>query len=370
VNDIPVVTIIIPCLNEINFIDTCLTSVLNFELNSGSFEVIVVDGMSTDGTRNALAWWTMRYPKYMRVLDNPYQIVPTAMNIGIREARGRWIVRLDAHSMYPSDYLSLCLDTAMSSNADNVGGVVIPQRKDETRQASLIQALTTHSFGVGDAEFRLETTSAYVDTVPFGCYRRDVFEKIGLFDERLVRNQDYEFNRRLTSAGGRIWLNPDIRIYYYNEPTLGELFQQARYTGRWNPYMWVVAPYSFSPRHAIPGLFLLGLLKGILAIHLLPVLVLPYGMILLLYGILALISAAQQSYKYGKWMLPILPFLFLLYHLNYGYGILRGVIDVLLHRSPVQNGQEVWKGAGFKLIKPKELKNGFVYSAQQITVDP
>ncbi len=347
----PTVSILIPCYNEAKWIDGCLHSVFAFEPIEAGFEVLVIDGLSSDGTREHLEKW-QRQQANLWVLDNPGRIVPKAMNLGIQAARGQWIVRLDAHSTYPPNYLRLCLETSQRTGADNVGGVAIARLRSEQPQARLTQALTTHWFGVGNATFRLDATEGPADTVPFGCFRRQVFDQIGLYDERLVRNQDYELNRRLVQAGGRIWLNPAIQVLYRNQDSLRGLFRQAVFTGQWNPWMWYLAPYTFAARHAIPGAFVLTLIGlGLLS--------LGWGLAGLLaalglaaYGVVALFAAFQQSQRYGGWMLPILPFLFLAYHVSYGVGTLWGGWLLLIRQSPVQSTPAPWPGAPHYRLKP------------------
>ena len=335
-NITPVVSIIIPCRNEAHFIDRCLESVFAFEPVDGDFEVLVVDGLSNDATREKLAEWKLREPR-LHVLDNPARIVPIAMNIGIRAARGQWLVRLDAHSEYPPDYLRLCIETSNYTGAENVGGVFITQPRGNTLQARLVQALTTHRFGVGQSDYRLDAQEGSADTVPYGCYRREVLERIGLFDERLVRNQDYELNRRLLHNGGQIWCNPKIQVFYYNQGTLRGLYRQALFTGQWNPWTWYVAPYAFAPRHAIPGAFVMALLGALLLSLVAPRRGLPLiALILAPYTTLAFFSAWQQARRYGWWMFFVLPFLFFSYHCAYRAGILWGSARLLLRTSPVQ----------------------------------
>ncbi len=345
------VSIIIPCYNESKFIDSCLRSVYDFEPIAGAFEVLVIDGMSKDGTRDVLARWCAEHPN-LRMLDNPAKIVPNAMNIGIRAAQGAWIVRLDAHSEYPANYLRLCIETSQRTGADNVGGVFITVPRGTGREAQLVRALTTHKFGVGDADFRLDSSEGPADTVPYGCYQRAVFDRIGWYDERLVRDQDYELNRRLSKAGGQIWLNPAIQIKYYNQGTLRGLLRQAYFTAQWNAWMWYLAPYTFSPRHAIPGAFVAGLIIGALSSLLIPILWIPFLLVVALYALLAIGSGVQQSRRYGLWMLPILPFLFLAYHLAYGAGTLWGGVLLAVRQAPVQHQSEPWPGAGYYRVTP------------------
>lgn len=332
----PLVSVIIPTRNEASFIDRCLHSVFSTDPVPGALEVLVVDGMSTDGTRQILADWCQRQPN-LRVLDNPLEIVPSAMNIGIRAARGEWIIRVDAHSEYPDDYFNRCLDTSRRTGADNVGGIVIPVSRHETIQEKLVQALTTHWFGVGNSAFRTATSAGWVDTVPFGCYRRNVFARIGFYDERLVRNQDYELNRRLIKRGGRIWCDPSIQIFYYNQSSIRGLFRQAFSTGQWNPWMWFIAPYSFTWRHVAPMTFVGALLFASLLLLMVPsVASIILAVILIPYLLLALSASLQQARRYGAVIFMALFFLFFTYHLVYGLGALWGLGLLLIKRAPVQ----------------------------------
>jgi GT2 family glycosyltransferase len=281
------------------------------------------------------------------MLDNPQRIVPTAMNIGIRAARGQWIIRIDAHSEYPADYLTRCLEMSRQTRMDNVGGSVVTMPGDDGAQGSLVQALTTHSFGVGNSGFRIGASAGKADTVPYGCYRRELFDRIGLYDERLVRNQDYELNARLRRAGGSIWYDPGIRIRYYNQGTLKGLLRQALVTGQWNSWMWYVAPYSVAWRHVAPAAFVSGLLGAVLLLFLAPLLGwLALGVALLPYFAAGVVASFQQSRRYGRWMFPCLPLLFFVYHMAYGLGELWGICLLGVRRAPVQRACEPWPGAG------------------------
>lgn len=342
----PVISVIIPVLNEVRFIDRCLCSIFAAEPVAGGTEVLAVDGMSEDGTRQILADWSRRYPN-LHVLNNPQRIVPTAMNIGIRAARGRWIIRLDAHSEYPRDYFTQCLETSRRTGRDNVGGSIIIPPGNGSRRARLFHAVTTHPFGVGNSRFRIGGNEGEADTVPYGCYRREVFERIGFYDERLVRNQDYELNRRLRKSGGSIWHDPAIRVFYYNERTFKAMARKAFANGQWNPWTWYVAPYSFAWRHAIPTGFVGTILAAFSVSFMQPVVgQLAIWFLLAPYFLLSLAAAYQQSRVYGLWVVPYLPFLFWGYHLFYGLGGLWGMWLLGIRRAPVQTSSEPWPGAG------------------------
>jgi glycosyltransferase involved in cell wall biosynthesis len=333
----PQLTIIIPTRNESSFIDRCLRSVFAADPTPGEFEVFVVDGMSKDGTRQVLSGLIPEHTN-LTMLDNPVGTVPAAMNIGIRAARGEWIIRLDAHSEYPTNYFNLCLETIKRTGADNVGGAVTSVFERKGFQGRLVQALTTHSFGVGNSAFRTGAKEGWADTVPFGCYHRDLFKRIGLYDERLVRNQDYEFNRRLLNKDGRIWFNPAIKIIYHNQSTLLGLWRQAFTTGQWNPWMWFIAPYSFALRHAVPMVFVSALIILVLLVIFVAPSLGSIGLLLVMgpYLTLALSASFQQASHYGAQLFLPLPGLFLVYHLIYGLGGLWGLLRLLLQKAPVQ----------------------------------
>jgi glycosyltransferase involved in cell wall biosynthesis len=301
-----------------------------------------VDGGSTDGTldevRRIAAADSRIHP-----VPNPNRTQAFAMNIGIGLARGDYILRLDAHSAYPTDYLANLIQTALRTNADNVGGRIRTHPRGDGYQASLVQALTTHWFGVGNS-FRTDVKEGPVDTVPFGFFRRDVFTRFGMFDQRLVRAQDYEFNKRITTGGGTIWMNPDIILDYFQQPTVPKfLKKQVVYEAPYNAYMWYLAPYTFTPRHAITLVFVLGLIVGIpLA------LAFPWARVLLLaalglYAVLAIFGGMTQAMRYRK---PahalLLPFGFLAYHVTHGVGVLSGVLRILVGAQPVSKSDPAW----------------------------
>ncbi len=334
------VSIIVPCRNEQTFIENCLRSILAFEVPDGwEVEIFVVDGDSDDETPSIVDRITAESSNVKR-LRNPDRIQSSAMNIGIQEATGEYIMRLDAHSIYPINYLRLCLDTAIRTHAENVGGIVITEAGDHTYSANLVQALTTHKFGVGGSGFRVGMAEGPADTVPFGFFRADIFNRIGLFEVRLVRAQDYEFNQRIRANGGLIWLNPLIRIRYFNQKTLTAFYRkQAVLEAPYNAYMWYVAPKAFALRHAITALFVLGVVVGgALSVYITWVRMI-YFSVLVLYVTLAVGASVQQAIRYRKLAHCVaLPPCFALYHVVHGLGILWGCALLAVGRAPVQKG--------------------------------
>lgn len=343
-----VISIVVPCYQERGFIRECLESVLRFTLPAGAtIEILVVDGMSTDGTRAIIEKLSAEDSR-IRLIDNPFRIQSAGLNIGIRKSCGECIVRLDAHSHYPTDYLIQLLDTVARTGADNVGGVCVTEARGTGYGAAVVQALTTHRFGVGDSGFRVSVPEGEADTVPYGCFRRDVFDRFGMFDERLVRCQDYELNRRIQAGGGRIWLNPAIRVHYFQQGTLSKfLKKQIMLEAPYNPYMWYLAPYSFAPRHAITGVFALGIIGGVALAPFSSVVAVIFLAVLALYAALAVGAAAQQARRYRRPLhLLALPIAFFLYHFLHGVGVLYGIARLAIGSAPVQRVGEPWPGAG------------------------
>ncbi|HEX6576685.1 MAG TPA: glycosyltransferase family 2 protein [Gemmatimonadaceae bacterium] len=334
----PIVSILIPTYNEEAHVEDCLRSVRAFSVPAGTqVEILIIDGMSTDRTREIVAQIASS-DSGVRLIDNPDRFQSAALNRGIREAQGDYILRLDAHSFYPPDYLERCLETATRTNADNTGGIVRTMRRGERYQARLVQALITHRFGVGNSGFRTDAPEGPADTVPYGFFRRDVFDRVGYFDERLVRAQDYEMNRRIISKGGKIWRNPRIHLDYFPQPDFKSFIRkQFVYEAPYNAYMWHVAPYSFALRHAITAVFAAGVILGLILSPFSSLVRTVFSGVMLLYAFLAILSAISQAmrYKDARHVL-FLPFAFFLYHFLHGLGVIIGLVRLATHTAPVQ----------------------------------
>ncbi len=260
----PLVTIIVPCRNEGKWIAPCLDSILANDYPRERLEVLVVDGMSSDETRSVVERRAADQP-CIRLLDNAKQITPAALNIGIAAARGAVIVRMDAHVDYPADYVSSLVRLLEEKGADNVGGVCRTLPGAETAIARAIAIGMSHPVGVGNSYFRIGAASErWVDTVPFGCYRKEVFDRIGLFDEELVRNQDDEFNLRLIRSGGRILLTPNVVCRYYARDSLRKLWRMYYQYGYFKPLVVRKVKGVMTLRQLGPPLFVLCLAAGTL----------------------------------------------------------------------------------------------------------
>ncbi len=342
------IDIVIPVLNEGKYLQACLDSVLAFEKSTNvQTTVYVVDGGSEDQTRAIAAEYAAKHPE-IQVLDNPGRIQSCALNMAIQRGTGDYFLRLDAHAKYPPDYLRRCMESAQASGADNVGGIFKTLPGGDTYWARVVQAVTTHRFGVGNAEFRLLPEPGPADTVPYGFFKRSVFDKVGMFDERMVRDQDYELNRRILASGGKIWLDPAIVVHYYNQATIhGFLSKQLTKEGPYNAYLWYLAPYARAYRHCITGVFAAGVIGGALLSPFSAIIAWPYFAVLAIYAILATASATQQAIRYRcVWHVLALPPVFFLFHFCHGLGVLWGAANLATRTAPVQRIREPWPGAG------------------------
>jgi glycosyltransferase involved in cell wall biosynthesis len=328
----PGVSIIVPCRNEKDTIEACLHGILCQEPPPGGFEVIVADGLSDDGTRDILqrvADGDLR----VRVIDNAGRIVSSGLNAAIRAARGGIIIRMDAHTDYAPDYIRQCVAVLQESGADNVGGAWIARGKGLRGRA--VAAASQSPFAIGDPHGHNADYEGFVDTVYLGCWPRRVFETIGLFDEELVRNQDDEFNLRLTRAGGKICQSPRIQSWYTPRESLKALFCQYRQYGYWKVRVIQKHRLPASARHLVPGCFVLVLMALPLASIWWPILISGWLSLVTIYVGCTTLASLLTAARCGWELLFILPVVFACYHLGYGSGFLRGVFDfVILQRTP------------------------------------
>ncbi len=325
------ITLVAACRNEIKHIRGFLDSVLTQDMTGISWEGIIADGMSDDGTREALEEYAAKHSQ-LRVIANPGRIVSTGLNAAIREARGEIIMRLDAHTFYAVNYCRLCVETLERKGADNVGG---PARTRAVGIRARAVAAAYHSrFSTGGARFHDVDYEGWVDTLPYGCWRKATLERIGLFDETLVRNQDDELNLRLLRAGGKIWQSPDIVSWYSPRPTLSSLFRQYFQYGFWK--VAVIRKHSLpaSWRHIVPIgfvltniLFLGGMVvtKAIGARQWFATSAILWGSLVAAYVIAILTASLITARRNGWATLPHLPAVFAAYHLSYGLGFLVGL---------------------------------------------
>ena len=257
----PSISVIMPIRNESDFIDQSLGAVLSQE-GVEQPEVIVVDGDSDDGTPDRVRSIAEVSGADVRVIDNPGRIVPISMNLGLSAATGDVVVRVDGHCVIAPDYLRRCIEVLHDTGVECAGGPM--ETIGETPTAAAIAVAQSSKFGVGGVAFRTSTEPAFVDTLAFGAYRREVFDVIGGFDEELMRNQDDELNLRLTRAGGRIWMDPAIRSTYFSRGTMKGLWRQYHGYGFYKVRVMRKHRTVPSPRHLVPAVFVGGVAGALL----------------------------------------------------------------------------------------------------------
>jgi glycosyltransferase involved in cell wall biosynthesis len=328
--DLPVVSVIVPIRNEADFIRRCLESILANDYPADKLEIIVVDGMSTDGTCEILAEMAGRDSR-LRVLNNPSRIVPHAMNAGIRAASGAVIVRVDGHAEVDKDFLlQSVLALKGTPEAWCAGGPVETISRGWVGN-SIAESMKS-PMGVGDAHFRLGDRDGYVDTLAFGAYWRWVFDRIGMFDEELVRNQDDELNFRIIDAGGKIFLSRKIHSVYYSRSSLSRLARQYYQYGFWRIRTIQKHGKPATLRQVIPlgfVLFWLGMVAASLIWKPLVWVLSGFALLYLAWLIAGMVEVWRRS---GFKNATLSPIVFAILQFGYGLGSLHGVIWWILLR--------------------------------------
>lgn len=318
------VSIIVPCYNEQATISLLLDALNNQTYPRQDMEVIIADGMSTDGTRQAISEFQAKHPELpIQVVDNPRRIIPAGLNHAIRASTGEFIVRLDAHSVPYPDYVERCVIALLENLGVNVGGVweIKPARNGWIAKA--IAAAASHPLGVGDAYYRYTGFARPVDTVPFGAFRRSLIDQVGMFDETLLTNEDYEFNVRIRQANGQVWLDPSIRSIYFARPTLSALLRQYWRYGFWKGRMLRRYPHTLRWRQALPPLFVLSLISLILMGFWFPLAHILLLVELVIYLSTLLFIAAIQAITNKEISLLVgMPLAIVSMHLSWGAALL------------------------------------------------
>jgi succinoglycan biosynthesis protein ExoA len=326
------VSIVVACRNEIRHISAFLDSLLAQNMGGVSWEAIIADGMSSDGTREILDRYCARRPN-LRVIANPGRIVSIGLNAAIRSARGTVILRMDAHTSYSPDYCIRCVETLESTGAQNVGG---PARtRAQGVRARAIAAAYHSRFSTGGAHFHNPDYEGWVDTVPYGCWRKATLESIGLFDEDLIRNQDDELNLRLHRRGGKIWQNPAILSWYSTRATLSGLFHQYFQYGFWKVAVIRKHRTPGAWRQLVPAGFLfanIALLATMLfaatggAVSTLSAAAAYWLTMASVYAVASVTASVLAARRHGWITLPYLPAIFAIYHFSYGLGFAAGLL--------------------------------------------
>lgn len=320
----PFVSVVLPVRNEAGFIARSLEAVLAQDYPAEHMEVIVSDGMSTDGTRDIVQSFCARHPN-VRLIDNPGRIVPTGLNAALAQARGEIIVRVDGHCEIAPDYASRCVQHLMRDGVDAVGGPL-----ETVGQTALAQAIAigmSSTFGVGGSAFRtVANRTLLTDTVAFPAYTRAAMDRAGPFDEELVRNQDDEYNYRLRKLGGKILLAADVRSRYYSRSSFRSLWRQYFQYGYFKVRVLQKHPWQMRPRQFAPPLFIAALLFSLLLAPFSPfgpyLLALTAGSYFAVNLGASILAAAKKGWPF----LPLLPVIFATLHVSYGAGFLVGLV--------------------------------------------
>ena len=327
-------SVICPIYNEEKYIAKCIESVLQQDYPQNDLEVFFVDGMSQDNTAQIVNEYCEKYP-FIKLLQNPNRTVPYAMNIGIKASKGETIIRLDGHCEYPTNYFSTLVENLEKYSADNVGGVFITLPCNETNVSYAIAECLKNPFGMGNSLHRIGAKeNVKTDSVPFGCFRREVFDKVGLYDEELTRNQDDELNARIIKNGGSIYLIPTLGIKYFARDKVSKVRKMFYQYGLFKPLVNKKLGQAATVRQFVPPLFVFALILGLALSFVSKIFLWLYVSFLVLYFLLGIFMGVKSAVKTKRPLLVFLmPWIFFNVHLSYGVGYWTGLFKVLFNRK-------------------------------------
>ena len=315
------VSVIIPLYNEEKYIEGCIQSLINQTFPRGKMEWILVDGCSTDRTVQIIKEYAEDYP--IVLLKNEKRKTPYALNLGIERSSGEYIIRLDAHAYFPADYIEKCVHYLDTTDAANVGGIAVTEANGFVGRS--IAKMLSSKFGVGGSDFRIGQGNKYVDTVPFGAFRREIFDRAGLFNTELLRSEDNEMNARIRKSGGKIWLAEDITFKYFCRDTVKGVLKMALQNGNALFFTMKTNVEAMRIRHMIPLLFVVSLI----GLSVLSAFVPAFGAILLAEAVVYLLLDIWFSFFCGAPETGVITFwLFPLFHIVYGIGSLLSFLKI------------------------------------------
>lgn len=322
-HEYPFITVLLVAYNEEQYIEKSLLSLINQTYPSDKYEIIIIDGMSTDGTLDRIKLIAKRYGKHeIRILTNKKKILASGWNIGIRAAKGDYVARIDAHAEAKNNFIEKSVETMMKNpDAVCVGGKLVTISSPNSND--VVSKVLSSPFGVGNSSFRVSDKAGYADTAVYGLYKKQIFEEVGYFNEKFVRNQDIELHSRITEYGGKFYFNPEIESVYYARNTVKKMAKQAFGNGKWNMILLKNHSTALSLRHMVPFIFVIylicSLIGGLISSWFWKV----EGVVICLHLLCGLIASLKKSQK----IIEILqmPFLFILLHISYGTGYLAGI---------------------------------------------
>ncbi len=332
----PFVSVIVPVRNEERYIERCLGALGDQSYPRDRFEVIVVDGESTDRTRSLVERFIAESTLNMRLLSNPAKRTAPGLNIGIAAARGDIIVRVDGHCIVSPDFIEESVAALEWSGADCVGGPITSEGEGFWGRA--IAVAMSSRFGVGGAAFRVSAREQWTDTVAFGAYRRSLFDALGRFREDLDGGEDDEFNYRLLSAGGRILMTPSIRSRYIVRSSLPALLRQYVRYGRAKVAVLAAHPEQTRPRQLAPPAFVAAL--AVTSALALAGTRRPLAALVSAYGMASVAATALEGRRCGLPSALALPLVFATLHLGYGAGFFAGLAGLLRATAKREERQE------------------------------
>ncbi len=316
----PFVTVAIPCFNEERHIEECLETVLDQDYPAAAMEVLVGDGMSTDGTRAVLARMVEKYPTRIRMIDNPRRLQAAAMNAMIDAARGEIVIRMDVHARYATDYVRQCVAVLEETGADNVGGAqrAVPE---SWFQRALCAALDS-PLAVGGARYRSPDQEGFVDTVFLGAFRRKIFELVGGYDANAITNEDAELNQRILASGGKVYLSRKIVVQYFPRDSFRSLAKQYYKYGKGRARTLLKHKSFPTPRPAIPFAMVVSGATLLAVPPLWPIAPFAFGA----YGAAATVEALRVSLRHGLGLAPTVAAIFPVLHVSHGVGFGVGLV--------------------------------------------
>lgn len=321
IEQLPFVSVLLVTRNEKSYIRMSLMSLIKQTYPKDKFEIIIADGMSDDGTLDVIKELQTRYNSdffHISVIPNEKYILASGWNMGIKAAKGDYVVRIDAHAEAALDFIEKSVETMMVVDAVCVGGKLTSCSLNG--DDNIISKILSSPFGVGNSSFRVSDTTGYADTAVYGLYRKSIFEEVGYFDETMVRNQDIELHSRIKKAGYNFYFNPEIQSTYYTRNTLKKMLKQAYGNGKWNMILLKKSSSALSLRHLVPFAFVGYLLLSVIGgVFYYPIWIACLA-IICLHLILGLYFAGRKTRRVREVL--EMPWLFMLLHLAYGYGYL------------------------------------------------
>lgn len=323
-----IVSVIVPCYNEENTIQLLLQALLGQNFQLERMEVVIADALSEDQTIQKILEFSANKPPFeITIIENPKRTIPAAVNLAAENSRGKYLIRLDAHSIPDKDYIRTSIDLLESGKAQNVGGIWNIQPGDQSCVAKAIARAASHMLGAGGARYRISGKSGFVDTVPFGAFSKDTFNQLGGFNEDLLSNEDYEFNARLIKNGGSVWLDSRIRSTYFARKNFKKLADQYKRYGYWKYQMLKLFPDTLRMRQVIPPVFVIILMSLLFLSLFWSIARIILGFVLAVYLGLLLVVSVFESIKRKEVCYLYLFVAFAIMHFCWGSSFIYGMIS-------------------------------------------